>query len=141
MDMEHGGMAWLGKVDELALSCPTAHATDEALLVSRLIDVLARADEAALRIVTLPLDRAKLELWVEQGAALSAVTALLGRKTGYMLSRAPDGGSMATLVIMGLDDEYSCFGETEAIALCGAVCQAMAAIMQVAPAGPSPLIH
>lgn len=135
------GHPWHGEMDLIASNCATAHAADEQALVLRLIGLLEHAEGAARRIVDLPMDVPRLVRWTEAGAALSAMADVLGSEAGYMLSRAPDGGSIATVVIAGEKEEFTCFGETEAIALCGAVCGALAALLHLPGTAGSALLH
>lgn len=135
------GHPWHGEMDRIANTCATAHAAEEQALVLRLIGLLEKADGAARRIVGMPMDVSRLVSWVQAGAALSAMAKLLGSDAGYMLSRAPDGGSIATVVISDEKGEFTCFGETEAIALCGAVCGALAALLQLPGTAGSALLH
>lgn len=121
--------------------CSTATAAEEAVLVMRLTQFIALGHAQASRVAatTIPVDQ--IHAWVASGAALTAVAALLGRDVGYMLSRAPGGTAMATVVVEGRNSEHSCFGETEAIALCGAMSAALAADLGHDGAGPGSLVH
>lgn len=140
MDIERGGRQWRGEMDDMVATCSKAQAADEVMLVCQLIGLITQTG-ASGQIMATHLDFDRQTRWAQMGASLSAVTTLLGNQVGYMLSRSPAGGAMATLVIEGWHEEFSCFGETEAIALSGAVCAALAAMLDVPPADTGTRLH
>lgn len=128
-------------ISELYESCAGANAADEAALVGRLIGFACATEGRWDQLISPSLNIARLHEWVASGACLTAVTAMLGPDAGYMLSRAPGGAAMATVVVDGQDAEYSCFGETEAIALCGAISAGLAERLSLGGSGQGGLLH
>lgn len=129
-------------IAELHEICAGATAADEAALIGRLIGYAAATEGRWDRLIVGSIDLPRLHGWVASSACLTAVTALLGADAGFMLSRAPGGASMATVVVDGHEAEYSCFGETEAIALCGAISAALAdRLKALAGNAPGALLH
>ncbi|MEO0062554.1 MAG: hypothetical protein RLZZ08_1114 [Pseudomonadota bacterium] len=131
-----------GMVSELHATCGSALRGEEAMLVGRLLDLAACAGAPANTVITPGFDEPLLREWLGSGASLSVASALLGPEAGYMLSRGQEGAAMATVVAEGLADEFSCFGETDAIALCGAICAALArSLAEYAASTPSTALH
>jgi hypothetical protein len=129
-------------VSELHATCASALRGEEAMLVGRLLDLAACAGAPGNTVITPGFDELLLREWLASGASLSVASALLGPEAGYMLSRGQEGAAMATVVAEGLADEFSCFGETDAIALCGAICAALArSLAEYAAATPSTALH
>lgn len=63
-----------------------------------------------------PLDRLAMDAMICAGAAVDAVLQILGRDTGFMLSRGQHGACLATVVRSG-SDEATAQGSTLALAL------------------------
>lgn len=141
MAFENTGDSWPCVISELHETCSGANAADEVALICRLIGFVAGAAGAWDRLIVQSPDVDRLQAWVASGACLTAVTAMLGPDAGYMLSRAPGGAAMATVVVDGQDAEYSCFGETEAIALCGAISAGLTERLSLARTGQGALLH
>jgi len=130
-----------GLVSELHAICASAVPEEEGPLVRRLLD-LACSMPAASTVIAADLDEPLLRHWMASGASLSVAAALLGSTAGFMLSRGGGSSAMATVVAEGLNEEFSCLGETDAIALCGAICAALAkSLSMMEQAGPSTLVH
>ncbi|MFC0590435.1 hypothetical protein ACFFF7_13570 [Novosphingobium aquiterrae] len=64
---------------------------------------------------------------VQTGADASAALALVEQVGGYMLSRAPGGRHLATVVLAGQSQEVHAEGASAALALIGALATALAA--------------
>lgn len=141
MTFENTGDSRSFGICELQEICAGANAADEAALIGRLIAFAGATEGRWDRLIAASIDVVRLHGWVSSGACLTAVMALLGADAGYMLSRAPGGASMATVVVDGVDAEYSCFGETEALALCGAISAALAERLSFNAAAPGALLH
>lgn len=142
MDTAHDHTGWPGLVSDLHSTCTRAVRGEEALLIGRLVDIARRVPAPFSGILATHFDGRQLDAWLDAGAVLSVASALLGPGSGYMLSRSPDGSAFATVVADGTDEEFSCFGETEAIALCGAICAALKQKLQRVPAVLVPeLLH
>lgn len=142
MTFESTGSGRPFAISELHEVCTAATAADEAALIGRLIGFAGATEGRWDHLIAASIDVVQLHRWVASGACLTAVTAMLGTDAGYMLSRAPGGASMATVVVDGVQAEYSCFGETEAIALCGAVSAALAErVSRSAVAVPGARLH
>ncbi|MGC1269138.1 MAG: hypothetical protein WA842_00920 [Croceibacterium sp.] len=115
---------------------------EEAQLIGRLVDIARRVPAPFTGVLATHFDDRLLDTWLDAGAVLSVASALLGRGSGYMLSRSPDGSAFATLVADGSDEEFNCFGESEAIALCGAICAALKEkLKQTDPVTETALLH
>lgn len=110
--------------------------SEEGLLIGRLVDIARRVPAPFSGILAMQFDDELLETWLDAGAMLSVASALLGQNSGYMLSRSPDGAAVATVVADGVEEEFTCFGESEAIALCGAICAALTQKLRQPPVQP-----
>lgn len=139
METPQDAGGWPGLVSDLHSTCPHAVRGEEALLIGRLVDIARRVPVPFSGVLATSFDEKVLAHWLDAGAMLSVASALLGQGSGYMLSRSPDGTAIATVVADGSDEEFSCFGETEAIALCGAICAALSHMLR--PVMVPPLLH
>lgn len=142
MKIAHDHAAWPRLVNDLHSTCSGAVRSDEALLIGRLVDIARRVPAPFSGILATSFDERLLGTWLDAGAVLSVASALLGPGSGYMLSRSSDECSIATVVTDGSDEEFTCFGETEAIALCGAICAALSQkVRRAGPVATVPLTH
>lgn len=142
MDTAHDHTGWPRLVADLHSTCTSAVRSEEAQLIGRLVDIARRVPAPFTGVLAIRFDDRQLHAWLDAGAVLSVASALMGPGTGYMLSRSPDGTAFATLVADGLEEEFSCFGESEAIALCGAICAALKEKLKLTdPAAGAALLH
>ncbi len=117
---------WQDRMAELAFACASAAAAeaDEQILAAR--ELLAGAPgEWGRRFAGLP-ERAALLRLIGAGGASSAALALLEGRAGLLISQAPAGCPMATVVFEGLTGEASAEGDCLATALIGAMAAALA---------------
>ena len=117
--------AWREAVADLAFTSAFATADGGAE------HVLALADQLGAHPVhPLPIDRDALARLVAAGGEAAAALALVEPLAGYMLSCAPSGRAMASVVLAGQADEHHAEGASAALALVGALATALA--------GPAP---
>lgn len=135
--LDHAG--WPRLVADLHSTCSQAVRSEEAQLIGRLVDIARRVPAPFSGILATTFDERLLAVWLDCGAVLSVASALLGPGSGYMLSRSSDGSAFATVVADGVDEEFNCFADSEAIALCGAICAALKEKLRRAEATPGGL--
>ena len=116
---------WTRRMSELALDCTLDDAAEEGERV-REAQVLLGLAPLQYRAVIGALPEAEaIEAMLATGAAAAGALAVLGEWAGYMLSRAPGGLSMATVVVRA-GREASAEAATPALALIGALARALA---------------
>lgn len=74
----------------------------------------------------LPVDASAVQRLIEAGGDAAAALTLVEALVGFMLSRAPGGRHMATVVLAGQADEHHAEGASAALALVGALAAALA---------------
>lgn len=117
---------WLDRMADLAFACADASADETADLVQGAHALITAAPgHWRAQFHTLPSSET-LSRMLASGAELSAAMALIEGHAGYMLSHAPGGMHLATVVFEGLTEEASAEGETAALALIGALAATMA---------------
>lgn len=121
-DLQH----WRSELAELAFACASAAPAEAGDLVLAARDLLAAAPgEWGRRLAGLP-SRAALAALLAAGGSTSAALTLIEGRAGYMLSHAPAGCPMATVVFEGLTAEASAEGDCPATALLGAIAACLA---------------
>ncbi len=117
---------WQADLAELAFACAATTPDEAGELVLAMRDLLAGAPgEWGRRMAGLP-DRKTQSALIAVGGTTSAALALLEGRAGYMLSQAPGGCPMATVVFEGLTAEASAEGDCPATALLGALAACLA---------------
>lgn len=117
---------WLDRMADLAFACADATAGETAELVQGAHALIAAAPGTwRAQFRKLPSSDSLSRL-LAAGAELSAAMALIEGHAGFMLSHAPGGMHLATVVFEGLTEEASAEGETAALALIGALAATMA---------------
>lgn len=117
---------WHSELAELAFACAGAAPSEAGDLVLAARDLLAAAPgEWCRRMAGLP-SRATLAALIAAGGSASAALALVEGRAGFMLSHAPAGCPMATVVFEGLTAEASAEGDCLATALLGALAACLA---------------
>lgn len=116
---------WLGGLRDLAQACSHVGAADQAELIRRMRELLARAPEPALRSGLAVPDVAGLEAQLDAQCWESAALSMLGDDTGCLLSRSRGGSHLATVVLDGTAEETIAAGHTLALALIGAMALAL----------------
>lgn len=122
------------RLAELGFACAWAGAAESGGLL-REAAVLLAADGQPVS-----LSAGALEALIAGGGHDAAALALIEHCAGYMLSHAPGGRFLATVVLAGRNGETSAEGETAAMALIGALASALAERDQPSaePAGAIP---
>lgn len=117
---------WQDDLAELAFACAAATPGEAGHIVLAMHDLLTNAPgEWGRRMAGLP-DRPRITALLAAGGVTSAALALLEGRAGYMLSQAPGGCPMATVVFEGLTAEASAEGDCPAAALLGALAACLA---------------
>lgn len=110
---------------DIALACCTAHAHQEAPLLTRAWQAIQDLPPAIVKSLLPDLpDRLQFEHLMAAGANESAAMRLTGSKLGYMTSRSPDGIHLTTIIGPGIE-ELALAGETFVLSLCAALLTAL----------------
>ncbi|HEY6870526.1 MAG TPA: hypothetical protein VI199_12295 [Novosphingobium sp.] len=128
---------WCEKLGELATGCAAAFIEDEADRVWTLRDLLARAPEPALVVGLQVPPRDRFENLIEAGACAAAVMAMIDGAAGYLLSRGSAGLHAASIYLPDAMEEVTAVGDSAALALVGAIAQAL--VDRHASREPAPL--
>ena len=137
--------AWQARARDLVDLCAVSAPCEEA---DRLTEALALLDEKALPAGSpagLPADGPDLGAMIAAGGSLSAAMDLLGPRAGYLLSHAPGGSCMATVVFPAHGHEETAEGTTPALAVLAAHFAALLVLLDDSravterPAGPAAL--
>ncbi|MFN6934362.1 MAG: hypothetical protein ACK4NZ_04335 [Tsuneonella sp.] len=125
---------WSSDAAAFAIRCEEF---DGSLDVGELVCQLAKMlDDAPPSLSDVIGERPRVKLVEGQLAAEafeSAALSLAGAKTGYMLSRAPDGTSMASVWLSGVTEEQTLKAPDTAVAICGAIALACLSAVSTDP--------
>jgi len=119
------GANWRKALQGLVLACSGATPPEQAECLRGLRDTVSLAPDAAPLDGVRGADPVMFERLLDMGAYESAALSLLGRRAGYMLSGRGIGESLATVVLPGQDGDTHAPGATVALALVGAIAQAL----------------
>lgn len=129
--------AWRAALADLALRCGCAEPGETAELLSELHSHLLTApDGAAWSGASLP-SAGRIAALLRHDGVLSVAGALVEHRAGYMLSQNAGGRAMATLVLVGSLAEINCTAANPALALAGALAEALSAVHREAPQAAS----
>lgn len=132
---------WYAALAQIASDCADLPASEEARLLSALVQHLRQAPLAAtLQFGDLPQEDGFGEL-LAAGAADTAALRLIGGEAGYMVSRGPGGLHFASVVLAGQSEECSAGGDSMALALAGAFALALARTAEFAPGAFDPALR
>ncbi|MEW9854067.1 hypothetical protein [Novosphingobium sp. M1R2S20] len=112
---------WLDGLFELAEWCVAGEVHEADHCVRRMNELLMLAPEPEFLEGTRLLRPSQLETLLKAEAHDAAAMAMVGCGTAFMLSRASDGESLATVVLAGGLSEKSGAGASPALALIGAL--------------------
>lgn len=113
--------AWREALADIAFTSAFATGDGAAEHVLALAELLA-----AHPLQDMAIDHEALRRMTDCGGHSAAALALVESLAGYMLSGAPGGRSMATVVLAGQADEHHAEGANAALALVGALATALA---------------
>lgn len=117
---------WQESLAEQAYACAAASVDEAGDLILAMRDLLARAPGEWGRRFAGLADRGSLARLIAAGGASSAALSLVEGRAGYLLSQAPSGCPMATVVFESLTGEASAEGDCLATALLGALAATLA---------------
>lgn len=118
---------WRLRLSQLCRDCALADSGEQAdmLRVARALLAIIPEEAGGLVAGGAPSLHA-FERLLEVGAWESAALDLMPEDATYMLSRAGEGGCMASLTLPGLEEEVTSEGDTPAMALVSALAAALA---------------
>lgn len=119
---------WCHALRELTLYCAGDDACDTPDRLRELNRLMFSAPAAVLFDALTPLSPRRLEALIQLAAYETAVMAMMGAGTGYLVSRNGDGASLATIALSCGSTEKSGSGATPALALIGALALSMASV-------------
>ena len=116
---------WRAGLADLGLQCSCAEPAETPELLAELHALLLAApvNFGWLR-AKLPSEQ-RIAVLLRSDATISAALALVEHRAGYMLSQGPGGRAMATLVLVGAAAETGCSAADPALALAGALAEAL----------------
>ena len=116
---------WRARLADLALQCSSAAPVEAPELLTELHALLLAApvNFGWLR-AKLPSEQ-RIAALLRSDATSSAALALVEHRAGYMLSQGPGGRAMVTLVLVGAAAETGCSAADPALALTGALAEAL----------------
>jgi hypothetical protein len=121
--LAHGN--WLAALRMLSFCCADIP-RDASRRARELNHLLGHAPDGSLVEGMLALGLVRLEAMLAADAAEAAIMAMFQPGASYMLSRAGDGQSLATVALPSPHREQSSAGATPALALIGAVALSLA---------------
>lgn len=124
--------AWRVRLAALATACAGSYPEDEGDRIRDVHQLLAAAPSPGLITGLAVPTGSRIDRLIASGAGASAVLAMLGEGSGYLVSRGEAGEHLASVVLPGADEDASACGDTLALALVGAIARALAG----APATP-----
>jgi len=116
---------WRKALQGLVLACSGAFPSEQAECLRGLRDAILMAPESAALDGIRVGDLVMFERLLDIGAFETAVHSLLGRRASFMVSGRGIGESLATVVLPGQDSDTHAQGSTVALALAGAVAEAL----------------
>ena len=120
---------WLLRMADIAVQCGCGEPGEADELLSDLHALLlAPPRNYAWLRAGLP-GTGRVQALLRAGAASSAALAMVEGRAGYMLSQGPEGRAMASLVLAGSPAEVTCSAADPALALAGALAEALSAAL------------
>ncbi len=116
---------WCERLADLATACAGSFAEEEAERVRDLRELLAEAPEPSLIRGLIVPGSEQVESLIAAQASAAAVLAMFGPNAGYLLSRGATGLHAASAYLPGANAEVTAIGDSLALALVGAVAQAL----------------
>jgi hypothetical protein len=129
-------LSWLESLEDLYLDISTNKFSNAVAPLLEAYAILACAPHAVGQSFAMPVSEKKFRALVDIGADESAILALMGPETGYMISRGSNGVCLASIVLPGMTDVSCAEGATFALALISAYLAAqIASYHSLAPRG------
>ncbi len=121
---------WHASMADLALSASCAEVDQAADLLRQLDELLLGAPEPWTNSRGISAEPARFAAMLEAGACASAALLLISGRAGYMVSQGLGGRVMATVALGGNGGEVSSEGADLALALTGAMAEALSRVGQ-----------
>ena len=122
--------AWRASMADLALSASCAEVDQAADLLRQLHELLLGAPEPWAGARGITAEPVRFAALLEAGACACAALLLIAGGAGYMVSQGPGGRVMATVTLGGSGGEVSSEGADLALALTGALAEALSRVGQ-----------
>ena len=134
---------WCHRLEDLTLACIQSVAAEQEERIREMRELLARAPESELLSGLVLPDAASLEARLDARCWESAALDMLDAGSAYLLSRGAHGRHLASVILPGQDEDIPSPGNTLALALIGAMAQALSqgAPMALADRDPKPSRH
>jgi hypothetical protein len=134
---------WFERLEQMTQACVQSVAADQGKRIREMRDLLARAPEPALLAGLVLPDAASLEARLDAHCWESAAMAMLDADSAYLLSRGAYGRHLASVILPGQVEDFPSPGNTLALALLGAMAQALSqgAPLAFADRDPKPTRH
>ncbi len=111
---------WHIEVSELIDACEKATEEDQFQILMKLKSLVELAPEEKSHFFLPRVTDRSIDQKMASAAYVDAAISLLGRRSGYMLSRGPDGPALASVWTPDGQQEFHASGQTEAIAIVAA---------------------
>ena len=122
--------AWRTSLADLALSASCAEADQAADLLRQLHELLLRVPQPWAGERGISAEPGRFTAMLDAGACASAALLLVAGRAGYMVSQGLGGRVMATVTLGGSGGEVSSEGADLALALTGALAEALSRVGQ-----------
>lgn len=116
---------WLFQLEGLSMAISAADAGQEADLLRLFLDLADDVPDPGMMQGLMPPDRERIEAALKAGAMESAVLILMGRESGFCLSRGADGSPLATVLLPDHFEECTSGGASLGLACLGALIGAL----------------
>ena len=122
--------AWRARMADLALSASSAEVDQAAELLRQLHELLLRVPQPWALERGISAEPGRFAAILKAGACASAALLLVTGRSGYMVSQGLGGRVMATVTLGGSGGEVSSEGADLALALTGALAEALSRVGQ-----------
>lgn len=119
---------WRVRLAELCQASALAEPGEEDAMLRLGHDLLANQPDPHSRLADHLPPAARFEALLAAGAHDSAAVALMPETGSYIVSRAGEGGCMASVMLPGMEEEVTSEADSSALALMSALAAALAAV-------------
>ncbi|NBC37535.1 hypothetical protein GTZ99_13350 [Novosphingobium sp. FSY-8] len=119
---------WRLRMAELCRDCAGAEPAEEAAMLELAHALLLAAPGGNSGLLDHLPPRAGYDRLIQVGAHDSAALSLMPELASYLISRAGDGGCLASVYLPGMDEELTSEADTPALALISALAAALASV-------------
>lgn len=127
------GAEWKALLSDLLHDCAASAPVEQADRIREAQELIRETRSDAGRLAGSSSDRRVIEAMLALGAHESAVLAIIGSETAFMLSRGANGNCLASVALPDGSEEVVAEGSTMALALLAAYLSTLLADAELAP--------